>query len=170
MPDEVVPQIDAGDDGGRKRFSVLGMVLAAGAAIIFVGGTLLSVLTADESTPEQERERPSLASLMDDAELVVRGTATSITRVGEPRDAGALATISVDRVITPTDEAAEEIRVYDHGFRESWLQGQQMLLFLNVEGSLPEGAEFRVLDRCVLEDRAVPCPFAEEDIERLAGE
>ena len=66
-----------------------------------------------------------------------------------------------------SDSAEEpaEVVVYDRDFRETWGAGQEMLLFLGAEGRLPEGADYRVVERCLLDEEALPCPYDPAAIE-----
>lgn len=154
-----------------RRVSATGLTLGAVAALIFVGGTLLSVLSANDDTPEETTTRPTLAALMGDTEIVVRARATSVLRLGEPRDAGVLVEVAVEEVlVAPPEAGLEELAVYDKGFRESWGEGQHMLLFLGEDEELPEGAELRVMERCILDEGGLPCPYEEQDIKARAGD
>jgi hypothetical protein len=159
-----------GKDGSPSRgASPLGLTIGAIAALVFVVGTLLSLLNADDSeSPEETGERPRLAALIDRSQLVVEGTAGSVERLGDPSDAGVIATIAIERIVASTSAVPDEVTIYDMGFREGWSEGQTMLLFLSVEGTLPGDADFRVRERCILEEGALPCPYEVEAIERLA--
>jgi hypothetical protein len=132
----------------QNRPSRTGLALAAVGAMIFVGGTLWSVLSAEEAEIEGERPRPPLEEVL-----------------GEPRDAGVRATLDVDEVLSTSEEQAPtEVVIYDRGFRESWSEGQEMVVFLGAEGGLPQGAEFRVVERCILEEGSLPCPYDLDEI------
>lgn len=172
MPDEPLPQGPApAGDAPTRRIPLVGVVLAAAAALLFVGGTLLSVLSAEDAEIEGEKPRPALSELMADSQLVVEGTALSITRLGEPRDAAVVAKVNVEEVVaSPGTDAPTEVVIFDRGFRENWIEGQRMLLFLGAEGTLPAGAEFQVRERCVLEEEALPCPYDVAEVERLADD
>jgi len=144
----------------KERPPAIGLALAAVAAVVFVGGTLWSVLSAEDAEIEDEQPRPTQSEVMADTELVVEGVATSVTRLGDPSDAGVRAVIEIDEVLASDSEAEPtEVVVYDRDFRESWGAGQEMLLFLGTQGRLPEGAEYRVVERCLLNEEALPCPY-----------
>ena len=144
----------------KERPPAIGLALAAVAAVIFVGGTLWSVLSAEEAEIEDEQPRPTQSEVMADTELVVNGVATSVTRIGDPSDAGVRAAIEIDEVLlSELTEEPSEVVVYDQDFRETWGAGQEMLLFLATEGQLPEGADYRVIERCILDEEALPCPY-----------
>ena len=153
----------------EKRPPAIGLALAAVAALIFVGGTLWSVLSAEDAEIEDEQPRPTLSEVMEDSRLVVRGVADSVMRLGDPSDAGVKAVIRVDEVVAAAseDEEPSEVVVFDKDFRESWGAGQDMLLFLGTEGALPEDAEYRVLERCIFDEETLPCPYDTGDIEVL---
>ena len=156
----------ASPSSSARRVPPIGLALAAVAAFIFVGGTLLSVLSANDDTPEEATARPTLSALMADTQMVVRAEASSVLRLGEPRDAGVLAEVTVEEVVVAPEDgtAPRTISLYDQGFRESWGEGQHMLLFLGPDEALPEGAEFRVKERCVLDEGGLPCPYEEQEI------
>lgn len=130
----------------------------------------MSVLSAEEAEIEGEQPRPPLSSLMEETETVVRGTAQEITRLGQPRDAGVVATIRVEEVLSRRGSEAPEIRIFDTGFRESWIEGQEMVLFLAPGKDLPDGAEAEVLERCVLDEDALPCPYDLEVVRDYSGD
>lgn len=155
----------------QNRPSGTGLAFAAVAALIFVGGTLWSVMSAEEAEIEGEQPRPSFQEVMSDSDLVVRGVAGEITRLGEPRDAGVRVTVEVDEVLTASaeDPAPPQVVVYDQGFRENWIEGQEMVVFLGGEEELPEGTEFRVIERCILEDRSLPCPYDLDEVRATAS-
>ena len=164
---------DATDTEKRraKRFTFVGFVLAGAAATIFVGGTLLSLMSADDSETEPEnRERPPLSELVETSQLIAEGTAERVERFGDASDPGVIATIEIDTVIASPAASPDEVIIYDQDFRENWTEGQRLLLFLGVEGSLPGDAEFRVRDRCVLEDVAMPCPYDAAEIRRAVDD
>ena len=150
----------------KERPPAIGLALAAVAAVIFVGGTLWSVLSAEDAEIEDEQPRPPQSEVMADAELVVNGVATSVTRLGDPSDAGVRAVIEIEEIVL-SDSTPEpsEVVVYDKDFRETWGAGQEMLLFLGTQGRLPEGAEYRVVERCILDEEALPCPYDTDAIE-----
>jgi hypothetical protein len=149
----------------QNRPSRTGLALAAVGAMIFVGGTLWSVLSAEEAEIEGERPRPPLEEVMAGSDLVLRGVTEDVMRLGEPRDAGVRATLDVDEVLSTSEEQAPtEVVIYDRGFRESWSEGQEMVVFLGAEGGLPQGAEFRVVERCILEEGSLPCPYDLDEI------
>jgi hypothetical protein len=158
------------EEGAPEGVSRLGLTIGAIAALVFVVGTLLSLLSADDSeTPEETLERPALPALIDQSQLVVEGTARSVERLGDPSDAGVIATVAIERVVASASAEPDEVTIFDRGFRETWSEGQRMLLFLSVEGSLPGDADFRVRERCILEEGAQPCPYEVDEIERLSG-
>ena len=165
MTDEAIERAGDGRGPSGRGLSPLGIALAAVAALIFVGGTLWSVLSAEEAEIEDEKPRPTLATVMNDSQLVVRGEATTVERLGEPRDAGVLATVAVEEVLVSSGgEAPTELRIYDQDFRETWSEGQHMLLFLGAEENLPGDAELQVRERCILDEGGLPCPYDEADI------
>jgi hypothetical protein len=138
------------------------------AALVFVVGTLLSLLSADDSeTPDPTPARPALPALVDASQLVVEGEAEIVERIGDPSDAGVIATIDVERVVGPSAAVLDEVVVFDMGFREGWSEGQRSLLFLSVEGALPGDAEYRVSERCILDGEGFPCPYDIDEVERL---
>jgi hypothetical protein len=146
----------------------VGIALAAVAAVVFIGGTLLSLLTAGDGEPPEPAERPTLEALMADTDLVVEGTAEVVRRLGEPRDPGVVVLIRLDDVVVPAGVELDEVLIYDKGFREDWGEGQEVLLFLRGEDDLPQGAKFRVRERCILQTPgALECPYEMPDIERL---
>jgi hypothetical protein len=104
--------------------------------------------------------------LLEDSELVVHGVARSVSRLGDPSDAGVRADIEVDEVLSSASDSSQpsEVVVYDRDFRETWGAGQEMLLFLGTRGELPEGAEYRVLERCLFDEESLPCPYDPADI------
>jgi hypothetical protein len=149
----------------KNRPSPIGLALAAIAALVFVGGTLWSVLSAEEAEIENEQPRSSLSEVMDESDLVVRGVSGSILRLGDPSDAGVRAEVQVEEVLTGKGAgSSSEIVIFDRDFRESWIMEQEMVLFLSREEGLPEGAEFRVRERCILEEEALPCPYDLSDL------
>lgn len=154
------------EDTTRRR-APLGLAVGAVAALIFVGGTLLSLLSTSDGNEDEPRERPSVETLMADTDLVVDGEVRTVRRIGEPRDPSVIAFIVVEDVVTPPDADLEEILVFDEGFEETWSEGESVLLFLGAEEGLPQGAKLRVRERCVLEDDALACPYDLAEVERL---
>ena len=138
-------------------------VFVAVAAVVVVGLAATGYRGERSSATTTTTRPPDVAAIAGRADAIVVGDVASLRRLGDPSDPAVVATIDVQRSITPAGPAP--VTVYDKGFRESWQRGQRVLLFLRrPTGAAAAQARWRVQQRFRFDRGKLLAPFTVDDV------
>ena len=149
---------------GRPPWWLVGVFVAVAAAV--VAGLAATGYRGERSAASTTTTRPpDVATLVARSDLLLIGDVATVRRLGDPRDPAVVATLTVERVLTSGPSPAEPLTVYDKGFKESWRQGQRVLLSLGrARGAAASQARWQVQQRYRFEGSRLLAPFRVADV------